>query len=158
VDSHLEIKKPPQYPVLSITYPQIGLHIPVTSKATDCEKYSKKTAYFQTGIHMKAPQTYACLHDKQSDCEIQQLGQYQNLEKWIDRLKKDNLSSLFLYERDQENVGHNKTPSLTEFKRLYVAISTTKSIGGCLANCSYRQDILKYHIFDQFVQLAVTYE
>ena len=79
MDSHLEIKKPPQYPVLSVIYPQNGLHIPVTSKATGCEKYSKTTACFQTGIHMTATHPYACCQDKQSDCEIQQLDQYQHL-------------------------------------------------------------------------------
>jgi hypothetical protein len=57
-------RKAPKHPVLSLTYPQIGLDIPVTSKTSGTTNHPQKTACVQAGIHMKTSQAYACCQDK----------------------------------------------------------------------------------------------
>ena len=79
-------RKAPKHPVLSMTYSQIGLDIPVTSKTSGTTNHPQKTACVQAGFHMKTSQAYACYQDKQSDGVFQQLGQYQFLESYIDIL------------------------------------------------------------------------
>ena len=58
-------RKSPKHPVLSMTYPQIGLDISVTSKTGGTTNHPQKTACVQAGIHMKTSQAYACFQDKQ---------------------------------------------------------------------------------------------
>ena len=85
-----------------------------------------KTACVQAGIHMKTSQAYACCQDKQSDGVVQQLGQDQFLESYIDILKQDDLGGSFLFESVQGISGHTNKPGLTVVKWLYVESSATK--------------------------------
>ena len=57
---------------------------------------------------------------------VEQLGQYQRLESYIDILKHDNLAGWFMFEIVQGISGPNNRPGLTDFKQLYVASSATK--------------------------------
>ena len=90
-------RKATKHPVISMTYPQIGLCIPVTSKSGDTMKHIQKSASIQAGIHMQTSQAYACYQEKQSDGVVQQRGQYQLLECYIDILTLDNLTGLFMF-------------------------------------------------------------
>ena len=142
-----------------MAYPQIGLYIPVTSKTGGSTKHLQKTARVQAGIHMKTSQAYACCQDKRSDGVVQQLGQYQLLESYIDILKQDDLAGSFMFQSVQGISGHNNKPGLTVFKRLYVASSATKNAwDGALQIMVVDGTFLKGHIFDQVVLLAVTYD
>ena len=152
-------KKVSKHPVLSMTYPQIGLYIPVTSKTGGTTKHLQKTACVQAGIHMITSQAYACCQDKQSDGVVQQLGQYQLLESYIDILKQDDLTGLFMFESVQFISGHNKKPGLTVFKQGYVASSARKQAWDSALQIMVVDGIfLKGHIIDQVVLLAATYE
>ena len=111
-----ENRKASKHPVLSMTYPQIGLYIPVISRAGGSAKHLQKTPCVQAGIHMKAYQAYSCCQNKQSDGVVQHLGQYQLLEGYIDILKQANLTGLFMFESIQGISGHNNKPGLTVFK------------------------------------------
>ena len=81
-------RKTPKNLVLSMTYPQIGLHIPVTNKANTSTKHPQKTSWVQSGTHMKTSQAYICCQDKESDGVVQQPGQHQLLECYIDILRQ----------------------------------------------------------------------
>ena len=70
MDSHSE-KKSPMHPVLSMTYPQIGLDIPVTSITCGTTKHLQKAAHVQASIYMKTSQDYTCCQEKQSDGVVQ---------------------------------------------------------------------------------------
>ena len=108
---------------------------------------------------MKTSQAYACCQDKQSDGVVQQLGQYQLLESYIDILKQDDLAGSFMFESVQGISGHNNKPGLTVFKQLYVASSATKQAwDSALQIVVVDGTFLKVHIFDQVVLLAVTYD
>jgi hypothetical protein len=120
-------RKSPKHHVLSMTYPQIGLYIPVTSKPGGSIKHLQKFACVQAGIHMKTSQAYACCQKKQSDGYVQQLGQYQLLGSFIDILKQDDLAGSFMFESVQGISGHNNKPGLTVFKQLSVVSSATKN-------------------------------
>ena len=67
-------RKAPEHSILSMTYPQIRLYIPVTSKTGGTTKQLQKTVCVQAGIHRETPEAYACCQDKQSDDVVQQLG------------------------------------------------------------------------------------
>ena len=84
-----------------MTYPQIGIDIPVTSKTSGTTNHPQKTDCVQAGIHMKTSQAYACCQDKQSDGVVQQLEHYQLLESYIDILKQDDLGVSFMFESVQ---------------------------------------------------------
>ena len=108
---------------------------------------------------MKSSQAYACCQDKQSDSVVQQLGQYQLLESYIDILKQDDLAGSFMFESVQGISRQNNKPGLTVFKWFYVASSATKKAWeGALQIMVVDGTFLKGHIFDQVVLLAVTYD
>jgi hypothetical protein len=152
-------RKAPKHPVLSMTYPQIGLDIPVTSKTGGTTNHPQKTACVQTGIHMKTSQAYACCQDKQSDGVVQHLGKYQLLESYIDILEQNDLSGSFMFESVQDISGYNNKPGLTAFRQLYVTFSVTKKAWeGVPKIMVVDRTFLKCHIFDQVVLLAVTYD
>ena len=44
-----------------MTYPHIGLHIPVTGKSVGTTKHLQKIAHVQAGIHMKTSQALCIL-------------------------------------------------------------------------------------------------
>ena len=46
-------RKASKHPILSMTYTQVGLYIPVTSKTGSITKLLQKTSCVQAGIHMK---------------------------------------------------------------------------------------------------------
>ena len=151
-------RKAPKHPVLSMTYQQIGQNILVMSKTGGTRNHLQKTACVQAGIHIKTSQAYACCHDKQSEGVVQQLGQYQLLESYIDLLKQDDLGGSFMFESVQGISGHTNKPGLTVVKWLCVESSATKKAwDGILQIMVVDRTFLKGHIFDQVILCAVTY-
>jgi hypothetical protein len=59
------------HPVLSMTYPQIGLDIPVTSITYGTTRHFQESAHVQAGIYMKTSQDNTCCQEKQSDGVVQ---------------------------------------------------------------------------------------
>ena len=149
----------PKHPVLSMTHPQIGHNIPVTSNTCGSTKHLQKTAHVQAGIHMNPSQTYVCCQDKQSDGVVQQHGQYHLLQCYTDMHRQDDLTISLMYESVQVISGHNNKPDSQVFKQLYVASSATKKAWeGALQIMVVDGTFLKGQIFDQGVLLAVTYD
>jgi hypothetical protein len=71
---------------------------------------------------------------------VQELGQYQLLEYYIDILKQDDLAALFVFESVQGISDHSNTPSLTVFKQLYMASPATK-LAKARAKLQYEQTL-----------------
>jgi hypothetical protein len=115
----------------------------VTSKTGNTTKHLQKNAFVHVGSQMKTSQAYAHNQDKQSSVVVQQCGQCQHPEGYIDILKQDDLASLFMFESAQGILGHNNKQGLTVFKQLYITSSATRSHGWCSANYSCRWDFFE---------------
>jgi hypothetical protein len=70
----------------------------VTSKTGGTTKHIQKTACIQSSISVKTSQAYTYCQDKQLDGVAQQLIQYHHLECYIDILKQDACTGLFMFE------------------------------------------------------------
>ena len=64
-------RKAPKHHILSMTFPKIGLDIPVTSITCGTTKHLQKAAHVQASIYMKTSQDYTCCQEKQSDGVVQ---------------------------------------------------------------------------------------
>ena len=84
-----------------MTFPLIGQIIPLKSKSIGTTKHLQEMACVQAGINMKTSQAYACCQDKWSDGVVQQLGQDQLVESYVDILRKDDLAGSFMIESNE---------------------------------------------------------
>jgi hypothetical protein len=103
-------------PILAMTFQQIWLYIPVTSKAIGSTNNLQKTACVQAGIHITTSQSHTCCLNMQSDGVVHLLGKHQVLECYIDILKQGHCTGLFIFQSDHGISGHNNKPGLTAVK------------------------------------------
>jgi hypothetical protein len=108
---------------------------------------------------MTTSQAHAICKDKRSDGIVQQLGQYQLLESYLELCCQDDPDGTFVFEthdRSTNSGTNNKTPI---FKRLYIASSATqKAWEHTLKLIVVDGTFMKAHIFDQTVLLAVAFD
>ena len=120
-------RKAPKHHILSMTFPKIGLDIPVTSRTSGSGKHLQKTACVQSDIHMKTSQAHACCQEKWSCGIVYLLGQYQLLKCYIDIRRQDDLTSSFMFESVQGISGQNNNPGwLSSSNSMCQVSSTTK--------------------------------